>query len=446
MKPTVVIGAGAAGLVAAAFAGTPEHPAVLVERTTDGGRKILISGGGRCNVLPAALEPERFITASPAHLLRHMLRAWPLEHQKRFFEEELRVPLTFEADSRKYFPASDRARDVRDALVSFAKRRGVQLQFDTSVRNIARAGDGWQVETSRGVIEAGAVIVATGGLSVPATGSDGAGLRFAATLGHRVHDLYPALTPLVASPPVHASLSGPSLDVRIRAKWKGRTRVAEGGFLFTHHGYSGPAVLDISDMVTRVRNKTGSEPFSTETANLGTEVSASSVPKLARSVENGSDPVRDPVLRVQWGDLDAEAWEPLLTRGVGHVASLLGASLPERLVDQLMREAHVPADRRVSDLRRSERLSLVEHLTSYALPWTGDEGFKKAEVTGGGVALDEVHLKTLESRLAPGLFFCGEVLDAFGPIGGHNFAWAWATGRTAGKAALGQRTQGKGQR
>jgi hypothetical protein len=153
------------------------------------------------------------------------------------------------------------------------------------------------------------------------------------------------------------------------------------------------------------------------------------------------------VLRVQWGDLDAAAWEPLLTRGVGNVASLIAAALPQRLVDQLMYEAQVPLDRRVSDLRRSERIALLEKLTSYVLPWTGDEGFKKAEVTGGGVALDEVDLKTLESRKAPGLYFCGEVLDAFGPIGGHNFSWAWATGRTAGRAAQeGQRAEGKGQR
>ena len=374
---------------------------MLVERTTDGGRKILISGGGRCNVLPAALEPDRFITASPTHLLRHMLRAWPLEAQKQFFEDELGVPLKFEDDSRKYFPVSDRARDVRDALVAFARRRGVQCQFSTEVKNITRDGDAWNVETSRDVLTARAVIVATGGLSVPDTGSDGAGLRFAEALGHTVHDLYPALTPLIANPPVHSAMSGLSLDVRIRAKVKNKVREAQGGFLFTHRGYSGPAVLDISDTVTRA-HATGDAA---------------------------------PVLRVQWGDLDASAWEPLLTRGVGHVSSLLAASLPQRLVDQLMYEAQVPLDRRIADLRRSERIALLEKLTSYVLPWSGDEGFKKAEVTGGGVALDEVDLKTLESRKAPGLYFCGEVLDAFGPIGGHNFSWAWSTGRTAGNAA-----------
>jgi predicted Rossmann fold flavoprotein len=406
----VVIGAGAAGLVAAAFASTPEQPAILVERTTDGGRKILISGGGRCNVLPAALEPDRFITSSPAHLLRHMLRAWPLEGQKQFFEDELHVPLKFEDEDRKYFPVSDRARDVRDALVGFAERRGVQFRFDTSVKNITRHGDGWLVDTMRGPIEASRVVIATGGLSVTATGSDGSGLRFAETLGHTIHPTYPALTPLLADPPVHAGLAGVSLHVRIRAKWKNKVREAEGGFLFTHRGYSGPAVLDISDVVTRVR---------------GGDVRGAS----------GAGAESVPVLRVQWGELDASAWEPLLTKGVGFVASILGSALPQRLVDQLMVEANVPHDRRVSDLRRAERIALLEKLTSYVLPWTGDEGYKKAEVTGGGVALDEVDLKTLESRKAPGIYFCGEVLDAFGPIGGHNFSWAWATGRAAGRAA-----------
>ena len=339
-----------------------------------------------------------------------MLRAWPLEAQKQFFEDELGVPLKFEEDSRKYFPVSDRARDVRDALVAFARRRGVQCQFSTEVKNIMRVGDAWRIETSRDIITASAVIIATGGLSVPDTGSDGAGLRFAESLGHTVHDLYPALTPLIANPPVHSALSGLSLDVRIRAKVKGKVREAHGGFLFTHRGYSGPAVLDISDVVTRVR--------------AGAD--------RCEPVRTGASA---PVLRVQWGDLDASAWEPLLTRGVGHVGSLIGAALPQRLVDQLMDEAQVPLDRRISDLKRSERLALLEKLTSYVLPWTGDEGFKKAEVTGGGVALDEVDRKTLESRKAPGLYFCGEVLDAFGPIGGHNFSWAWSTGRTAGLAA-----------
>jgi predicted Rossmann fold flavoprotein len=409
----VIVGAGAAGLMAAIFAAGTGADVIVLERTTDGGRKILISGGGRCNVLPAALEPDRFISASPAHLVRHLLRAWPLEHQKAFFENEIGIPLKFEAEDRKYFPVSDRARDVRDGLIEFARRRGVGFQFSTSLTGLAKTADGWRVETTKGTIDASSVILATGGLSVPATGSDGTGLRLAESLGHTIHDLYPALTPLTADPPVHAELSGVSLHVRLRAKEakpRGKTRESHGGFLFTHRGYSGPSVLDISDVCTRSKHAS---------------------------------------LRAQWGDLDATAWEPLLTGGLGSVAGLIAGHLPQRLVDQLMREANVPLDRRVSDLRRSERIALIERLTSCPLPWTGDEGYKKAEVTGGGVALEEVDLRTLESKIAPGLFLCGEMLDAFGPIGGHNFAWSWSTGRAAGigaSALLGHRAKGTGHR
>jgi hypothetical protein len=141
-------------------------------------------------------------------------------------------------------------------------------------------------------------------------------------------------------------------------------------------------------------------------------------------------------LTVAWTPLDRDAWEgTLLDTRRGVVGGLLAARLPERLARQLALEAGVPWDRALARLRRDERRRLLAALTAYPLPWTGDEGYKKAEVTGGGVALDQVDSGTLESRVAPGLHLCGEMLDAFGPIGGHNFLWAWATGRAAGTAA-----------
>jgi predicted flavoprotein YhiN len=144
---------------------------------------------------------------------------------------------------------------------------------------------------------------------------------------------------------------------------------------------------------------------------------------------------RDAVLRVQWSGASAVECEQMLTSGKAPVTSVVASRLPQRVAIQLVAEAGVPSSRRLTDLRRRERTMLVELLTSYVLPWTGHEGFKKAEVTGGGVALEDVDPKTLESRHHRGLFLCGELLDAFGPIGGHNFAWAWATGRLAGSAA-----------
>jgi predicted flavoprotein YhiN len=142
-------------------------------------------------------------------------------------------------------------------------------------------------------------------------------------------------------------------------------------------------------------------------------------------------------VRVSWDDTTADEWNDLLaTHGVA-VNTVLASRVPQRLASRLMQESDVPPERRTSDLRRAERVALVERLTSYELPWTSDEGFKKAEVTGGGIALEDVHPRTLESRRHAGLFLCGEMLDAFGPIGGYNFAWAWATGRLAGLGAAG---------
>ena len=398
MKPVLIVGAGAAGLMAAIFAAGRGRRVIVLESTSDGGRKILISGGGRCNILPRAIEPDRFVSDAPRPLVRRLLRSWSLDQQRAFFETDLNLPLVFEEESSKYFPASHRARDVRDGLVALAGRRGVEFRFETKLKALSRTDNGWMAATSRGEIDAAAVILATGGRSVPSTGSDGAGLELARALGHTIHQTYPALTPLICDPAVHGELSGISLTVRLRARWQGKDSEASGGFLFTHHGYSGPAVLDLSHVAVRSRTAGGDRA----------------------------------VFRVRWADLDPAHWNALLQDAPGLIANALSRHVPARLAECLMREAGVPPDRRAAELRREERTKLVERLTSFELPWTGDEGYKKAEVTGGGVALEEVDHRSMESRVAPGLFLCGEILDAFGPIGGHNFAWAWATGRLAG--------------
>ncbi len=399
----VVIGAGAAGLMAAIHATSGGCRVLLLERTADGGRKILISGGGRCNVLPSVLDPSRFVTDSSPNLLRRLLLAWPLAEQQRFFEREVGIPLALEAETGKLFPASGRARDVRDGLVSLAQARGVEFRGGCRVVDASPAGHGWRVQLDSGQsISARAVIVATGGLSVPATGSDGLGFEIARRTGHVVHPTYPALTPLTAHPAVHASLAGISLEVTLDAPGARRIRSATGGFLFTHRGYSGPVVLDLSHLAVRSRD-------------AGVE--------------------RQP-LRVCWTALKDEAWEKRLTqRTAQSVSTLVRAELPARLADWLVADAGIEPGCQLAQLPREGRRALIERLVRYSLPWTGDEGYKKAEVTGGGVALDQVQPGTLESRVHGGLYFCGEVLDAFGPIGGFNFAWAWATGRTAGMGA-----------
>jgi predicted Rossmann fold flavoprotein len=403
-KRVVVIGAGAAGTMAAIFAATAGAETILVERTRDGGRKILISGGGRCNVLPASLDETRFITDSSPNTLRKLVRSWPLAEQIRFFEQDVGVPLVEETESKKLFPASHKARDVRDGLLALATQRGVSLYSETQVVDVVPSANGWTVLCAGApTIECDAVIIAAGGLSVPNTGSDGTGLRIAERLGHVMHATYAALTPVVAASAQYASLSGVSLSVTMSATSQSRSATATGGFLFTHIGYSGPSVLDVSHVVVRSR-AAGEQP-----------------------------PAR---ITVRWTPLGDEDWmERLKPRGARTVLGAVRAELPDRLAAALIDAADVVPDRVLSELPRDERMRLVEMLVRGTLPWSSDEGYKKAEVTGGGVSLAEIDPKTMESRRRPGLFFCGEVLDAFGPIGGYNFLWAWATGRAAGLGA-----------
>jgi predicted Rossmann fold flavoprotein len=406
MPQVIVIGAGAAGSMAAIFAASGGAETALVERTRDGGRKILISGGGRCNVLPSRVDESRFVTDSSPNVLRKMVRAWPLAEQRRFFEETLGIPLVEETESLKLFPASHKARDVRDGLLARAREVGVQLRMETRVSAIEPADGRWIVRVEDGAAITGdAVIVATGGLSVPATGSDGAGLAMLEALGHDMHPTYAALTPITSDAPQYAALAGVSLRVALTAKSVTCGASAHGGFLFTHRGYSGPAALDVSHVLVRA----------------GADASAS-----AR-------------LLVQWTEWGDAEWSAALTaHGTRSILGVVRTQLPDRLAAVLLRDAGVDPSRALSELRRDERLRLIEVLVRGSLPWHGDEGYKKAEVTGGGVALGEVHPQTLESRRHRGLFLCGEVLDAFGPIGGYNFLWAWATGRAAGIAAAAQ--------
>ena len=325
--------------------------------------------------------------------------------QRRFFEQEARIPLVLESATGKWFPASNSARQVRDQLLTLATSKGVEVRFDSQATDIEPVIDSkeWRLRFRGGEpVCARTVIVASGGLSVPATGSDGTGLAWARQLGHRVHSTYPALTPLIQNPARHAALAGVSLDVTLTANTNGQKPFrTQGGFLFTHQGYSGPALLNISHLAVQSQQAGGPlQPIS-----------------------------------VQWSTLDAPAWIELLRKSPGPVTAALRRHLPARLAEALLDEGNLRGSQSSAQLRREERQRLVDRLTRYPLPWSGHEGYKKAEVTGGGVALEELDARTLESRLHPRLFLCGEMLDVFGPIGGYNFAWAWITGRAAGLAA-----------
>jgi hypothetical protein len=248
-------------------------------------------------------------------------------------------------------------------------------------------------------VRARGVALCTGGLSLPKTGSDGWGYQAAERVGHRLLPRYPALVPLLTSEARWADLTGVSVRARLSALHGGKQVEARtGDLLFTHRGFSGPVVLDISHQLTRVQH---------------------------RGVQ----------LLAAWLGDDANAWDARLREAGARTAqALTRAHLPKRLGDALVARAGVDPDRTCARLTKDERTRLAEVLGACELEIAGDEGYRTAEVTGGGVPLEEVHTRTLESRRVPGLYFAGEILDAIGRIGGYNFLWAWVTGRKVGMA------------
>ena len=397
-----VVGAGAAGLMAALWAARGGAKVVLLDGADKAGGKILISGGGRCNVLPiASRDPVEasFHTSGSQNVLKRFFKTWRLDKIQDFVRWELEVPLV-EEDDNKYFPESGKAKDVRDGLVREAEREGTEIIYGWRVASVAKAesGGGFVLGSEDGKeLHAQKVIMATGGESVPATGSDGFGYRLAKNLGHKSVQTYPALVPLTTSDEELTALAGLSLPVQWRAVVGGK-EVANGerSFLFTHKGFSGPAVLDASHYVIR----------------------------------DGAQ------IHISWEGQSRQDWiDYLQSRARRNVSKTVADLLPNRLAALLVERSGVRGEMRCGNLTRSTFDALLEQLCNFHLPVSGNRGFAVAEVTGGGVALDGIDPSTLESRKTPGLYLCGEILDVFGDIGGFNFQWAFITGRLAGESA-----------
>jgi predicted Rossmann fold flavoprotein len=316
----------------------------------------------------------------------------------------LGLHLLLEEETQKFFPASNSAREVRDRLLHACEREGVVVRVRSSVENLHRSKEEgtWVCTVANGqVLTCDAVILAAGGLSYPAVGTDGTGYRIARTLGHDLKkaEPYPALVPLAGLHPGGSnSLAGVSLGIGSLRAISDPTSASSavetrGGFLFSHKGFSGPSVLNASHCVTN--------------------------PMLQR----GS-------LLVNWsGDSEVEWDSRLSVGGRSSVGAVVSKSLPQRLAIALCADANIDHATLLMSLTRGARKSLVSLLTRYELPVTASLGWKLAEVTGGGVSLDEVHIPTLQSRCAPGLYHVGEMVDVFGRIGGFNFTWAWISGR-----------------
>lgn len=430
-----VVGSGAAGLAAAYFAANEGSSVILFEKNDESGKKILISGGTRCNVLPGSVQlASDFSTESKQGALKSVFSRWSLDECREWIENDVGITLSLEESTNKLFPASNSAKEVRDKLLKASINAGVSsIKYSHDLQSIERQED-YLVCSFKGIPDEyrfKSLILATGGKSFPTLGTTGEGWKILESLGHTLTPVYPALTPLKGDMigPDHSSLAGISLhevDLSVMMPSDGpkrkrlkSIRTNRRDFLITHKGFSGPAVLDISE-------------------------------HFVREMERGSSAM--PKLKISWihGVNDA-AWDALLQNpkvqsGVGSnsmVTTVLRAyGITHRLAINICNHCEVPIDRKISELRKEERKRLSRCLSECTLNVTGHEGYPKAEVTGGGIPLSEVDCKSMESRIAPNIFICGELLDVHGRIGGFNFLWAWVSGRLAGLGAASACKQG----
>jgi predicted Rossmann fold flavoprotein len=409
----IIIGAGAAGLATAIFAkrAAPELDVRCLDGATKIGAKILVSGGSRCNVTNRVVTERDFWGGSP-RIIRNVLRAFPANRAAAFFET-LGVTLHEEEDG-KLFPNSNRSRTVLEALLAEAERLGIRIDTDCRVVGLCRNDHGFVVETSsprraafpHARLEAGMVVLATGGRSLPKTGSDGFGYELARMLGHGYVDTTPALAPLVLDGDQRVALTGVAHEAALSLRVNGvvTTRV-QGAMLWTHFGVSGPVALNMSRHWHRARLGRGDA-----------DVRLSVCPgETFESLE-------------QWWLTQERARPKAL------VSTILAARVPASVASAWVAANGIDQDTTLAHLPKIERRRLLHAVLDTPLSIVDSRGFSYAEVTAGGIPLDEVDPATMESRVCRRLFLVGEILDVDGRLGGFNFQWAWSSGWVAGQA------------
>lgn len=405
----VIIGGGAAGLAAAIASAERkgDRRVAVLDGAKTLGAKILVSGGGRCNVTHETVVSTDFF--GNRRIIKNVLAAFSVERTIEWFAG-MGVQLKRE-ETGKLFPTTDKARTVLDALVNRCRILGVDMLTGHRVSHIERTGGTWgfTLRHSQGTISAGRVILASGGRSLPRSGSDGSGYELACTLGHGVTSTVPALVPLVLDESMfHSALSGVSHEVELTTVVGGTPLDARSGsLLWTHFGVSGPVVMDGSRFWTSASER-GDKA----------EMYVNVLPQY--SLEQAR----------QWL-LSQAATKPRRS-----LAKTLALLVPERVVAVVCASVECDPERAAAQVTRPERERVLGALSRLRLPVHRDRGWNYAEVTAGGVPLEEIDYRTMESRLVPGLYLIGEILDCDGRIGGFNFQWAWATGYAAGAAAM----------
>lgn len=385
----IIIGAGAAGLMCAATAAARGRQVLLLDHANKAGKKILMSGGGRCNFTNLYTEPANFLSGNP-HFCKSALARYT---QWDFIELVARHGVPYHEKKLGQLFCDHKSSDILAMLLAECTETGVELRLDTSVQAIERVEGGYRLQTSAGAAHCQSLVIATGGLSIPTLGATGFGYQVARQFGHTVLPTRAGLVPFTVTDPalkaLCSELSGTSVDCVVSCNGQSFRE----NLLFTHRGLSGPAMLQISSYW---------QP--------GDELVIDLLPGL-----------------------DALAWlqEQALARPNIELKTLLADVFTRKLAVLLCDSWF--ASRALKQYAPAELREVAERLGSWRLVPAGTEGYRTAEVTLGGVDTREVSSKTMESQKSPGLHFIGEVLDVTGQLGGFNFQWAWASGHAAGE-------------
>jgi predicted Rossmann fold flavoprotein len=401
----VVVGAGAAGLATAIFAAraAPHLRVRCLDGARHVGAKILVSGGSRCNVTNREVT-ERDFWGGSSRVVRNVLRAFPADRAAAFFEE-IGVRLHEEEDG-KLFPDTNRSRTVLDALLAEAARLGIAIDTAHRVTALRRNAEGFAISLADDVVSSRAVAIATGGRSLPKTGSDGLGYDLVRGLGHRYVDTTPALAPLVLDGDRHPSLAGVSHAAMLSLRVNDRAAIRlQGSLLWTHFGMSGPVVLNLSRHWHRAR------------------LDGASVDVLVNLCPGETFESLD----AWWLDQERE-------RPRARASTVLSTRLPAAIADAWLAATGIERDTTMAHVGREDRRRLVHALIAGPVTVLDSRGYGHAEVTAGGIPLDEIDPATMQSRVCPGLYLVGEILDVDGRLGGFNFQWAWSSGWVAGRA------------
>ena len=400
MQTILIIGAGASGMMAALTAAENHHHVILLERQARVGRKLLATGNGRCNLTNIHADLSHY-HGEEADFAAHALQVFSAQDALDWFHAN--GLLTVTEPSGRVYPLSNSANSVLDVLrFAIAERENIDLRTGVCVTALRRTGSGFSAQTEGGTIRADKVIVACGGMAGGKLGGVQDGYTLLASLGHTRTALHPALVQLTTDPTYPRALKGVRADARLTLRTK-RTVLAqrEGEVQFTEKGVSGPAAFDLARAVS-----TGGEGL-TLVCDLLRGYAPQEVLALLQQRQNTA---------------------PHLT-----AEDLLTGALHNRLGKTIIRYVNLKADTPVPALTRDELRQIARACKGFTLPVRGTEGFAGAQVTAGGIRCAEFDPRTMQSRLVPGLYACGEVLDIDGDCGGFNLQWAWSSGRIAGR-------------